>query len=79
MALKDSGNIGVLLVADLRNMQQPKSLMTSGTIQVHRKTILKTPGLDAKAAFDQFETFMPAPADGRVAQEAVIRAGFLLC
>jgi hypothetical protein len=30
-------------------------------------------------AFDPFETFMPAPADGRVAREAVIRAGFLLC
>ena len=29
-------------------------------------------------AFDPFETFMPAPADGRVAQEAVIRAGLLV-
>jgi hypothetical protein len=37
-----------------RNMQQPKSLMISGTIQIHRKTILKTPGLDAKGRFRPF-------------------------
>jgi hypothetical protein len=37
--------------APILDSTQPKSPMISATIQIHRKTILKTSGLDAKDRF----------------------------
>ena len=55
-----------------RDMQQPKSLIISGIIQNHRKTVPKPSGLDARpgTAFDPVLSFLAVPATEQLRREA---------
>jgi hypothetical protein len=48
-----------------RNMQQPKSAVISGTIQTHRKTILKTPVSMPRTAFHPQQPLVAIAPEGR--------------